>query len=90
MAITKTSFINYGRCKRYVSLSEVKKDKLNADISYEEYKSEELDEEIKNLLSEMYSDNDEDLIDTSNPELEVMLPYYKEIEMLAGSKIKNM
>ena len=50
MAITKTSFINYGRCKRYVSLSEVKKDKLNADISYEEYKSEELDEEIKNLL----------------------------------------
>ena len=90
MAITKTSFINYGRCKRYVSLSEVKKDKLNADISYEEYKSEELDEEIKNLLSEMYSDNDEDLIDASNPELEVMLPYYKEIEMLAGSKIKNM
>lgn len=90
MAITKTSFINYGRCKRYVSLSEVKKDKLNADISYEEYKNEELDEEIKNLLSEMYSDSDEDLIDTSNPELEVMLPYYKEIEMLAGSKIKNL
>lgn len=90
MAITKTSFINYGRCKRYVSLSEVKKDKLNADISYEEYKSEELDEEIKNLLSEMYSDNDEDLIDASNPELEVMHPYYKEIEMLAGSKIKNL
>lgn len=90
MAITKTSFINYGRCRRYVSLSEVKKDKLNADISYEEYKNEELDEEIKNLLSEMYSDSDEDLIDTSNPELEVMLPYYKEIEMLAGSKIKNL
>lgn len=89
MAITKTNFINYSKCRRYVALEEVKKDKLDSDISYEDYRNEELDNEIKNLLSQMYSD-DENLIDITNPELEVMLPYYKEIEMLAGSKIKNL
>ena len=36
MAITKTNFINYSRCRRYVALDEVKRERLNSDISYEE------------------------------------------------------
>ena len=53
MAITKTNFINYSRCRRYVALQEVKKERLDADISYENY----LEEEKKEKLLEMFSAN---------------------------------
>lgn len=94
MAITKTKFINYSRCPRYVALDEVKKERLNADISYEEYLDEELDEKKKELISNMLEideeGNESDLIDELDPELEVMLPYYKKIEELAGNKVKEV
>ena len=94
MALTKTNFINYSRCKRYVALEEVNKTRLNADITYEEYKNEELEEKIKELVGEMYSvdeeGNEEDLINVEDPQLKVMMPYYKEIEMLAGKKVKSI
>lgn len=94
MAITKTNFINYSRCKRYVALDEVKKERLNSDISYEEYMNEELEEKIKELVGEMYSTdedgNEVDLINVEDPQLKVMMPYYKEIEMLAGRKVANL
>ena len=57
MAVTKTNFINYARCKRYVALDELKKDKLSKCISYEEYKKEEESSELNELLSEMYDDD---------------------------------
>ncbi len=90
MAVTKTKFINYTRCSRYVTLEKIKKERLNADVSYEEYREEERLLRIKELLEKMY-DEDElgeeiDLIDVENPQLEVMLPYYNEIEILAGKK----
>lgn len=84
MAVTKTNFINYARCKRYVALDELKKGKLSKCISYEEYKKEEESSELNELLSEMY---DDDITDQDNSELLVMLPYYKEIELLAGKKV---
>lgn len=94
MAITKTNFINYSRCKRYVALDEVKKEKLNADVSYEKYKEEELQEEIKSIVLEMYSEDEDgneiDNIDVEDPQLNVMMPYYKEIEMLAARKVKHL
>ena len=94
MAITKTNFINYSRCRRYVALDEVKKERLNSDISYEDYKKEELEEKIKELVGEMYSIDDDgneiDLINVEDPQLKVMMPYYKEIELLAGEKVKEL
>ena len=94
MAITKTNFINYSRCKRYVALDEVKKDRLDADVSYEEYKDEELKNEISEIVGEMYSIDEEgnevDNIDVEDPQLKVMMPYYKEIEMLAGKKVEHL
>jgi hypothetical protein len=94
MAITKTNFINYSRCRRYCALAEIKKEKLMADISYGEYKKEELDEKIRELVGSMYEidedGNEEDLIDVQNPQLEVMMPYYKEIEHLAGLKVEHL
>lgn len=94
MAVTKTNFINYSRCPRYVALAEIKKERLNADISYKEYKEEELDDMIRELLTSMYDTdeegNEEDLIDVNDPQLEVMMPYYKRIEELAGKKVEEV
>jgi len=94
VAITKTKFINYSRCPRYVALDEVKKERLNADISYKDYLEEELENKKIELISSMIEideeGNEEDLIDVLDPQLEVMLPYYKKIEHLAGRKVEQV
>jgi len=89
MAITKTKFINYIRCPRFVALDELKKEKLNANITIEEYKQEELEAEKKELLGNMYDEEGNDLIDVENKQLEVMMPYYKDVELFAGKKIEE-
>lgn len=85
MAVTKTNFINYSRCPRYVSLDNLKKDKLMSMVTLEEYKKEEEEEIIKEILGGMFDDNGTDLIDVPNDHLEVMMPYYGMVEILAGS-----
>ena len=50
MAVTKTDFINYTRCSRYVALEEVRHEKLDADISYDDYKKQE-EQDILNHIS---------------------------------------
>lgn len=84
MAITKTNFINYSRCPRYVALDDVKKNKLDSTISLEEYLKEEEDEYLSSLLSEMYDEDDNDLIDVEDKQLKIMMPYYNEVEILSG------
>ena len=87
MAVTKTDFINFTRCPRYVALEEVRKEKLDADISYKDYKKQEENDILKELLSGMYED-DEYEIDTTikvNKQMQAMMPYYKMVEMEAGS-----
>jgi len=85
MAVTKTNFINYIRCPRFVALDKVHKDKLEADISLSEYLEEEY---LNNLLSTMH-DGDEDLIDVTNEQLETMMPYYLKVEKLAGELVNK-
>ncbi len=92
MAITKTDFINYTRCPRYISLEEVKKENLEADISYSDYQKKEKEEIINELYSEMIdiNDNEEiDLIDKLDIQLEAMLPYYKQVELEAGKIVEK-
>lgn len=88
MAITKTNFINYTRCSRYAALDNLKKERLDADISYEEYKEEEQSSKLNELLGSMYEvdDNGEekDLVEVIDRQLQAMLPYYNKIEELAG------
>lgn len=84
MAVTKTNFINYSRCPRYVALSDLKKEKLQSAVSLEEYRKEEEKEYIEEILGNMYDENGEDLIEEKNEQLEVMLPYYNAVELLAG------
>jgi len=87
MAITKTNFINYTRCRRYIALEEVKKERLDADISYENYLKEEQEEKVKEIFSKMYSEDEEDLIDVENTQLKAMLPYYSKVEELAAASV---
>ena len=86
MAVTKTDFINFTRCRRYVALEEIRREKLDADISYEEYKEQEKNTNIKELLSEMFGDEayEVDLTVKVNKQLQAMMPYYKQVEMEAG------
>ena len=60
MIITKTNFINYTRCNRYLYLNG---NNLKTDITYEEYKNEELSNEGKELLNK---DSSLDALDIMN------------------------
>lgn len=89
MAITKTNFINYTRCPRYAALDEVKQEKLDADISYKDYKQEELESNLSEIVGMMYeldeeSGEENDLVDKVNRQLEAMMDYYKLVETEAG------
>jgi len=85
MAITKTNFINYSRCPRYVSLEDLKIEKLDSTVTFEEYLKAEEEEKIEEILSGMFDEDGSDLIDTRNEHLETMLPYYNKVEILAGN-----
>ena len=66
MAVTKTKFINYTRCPRYVALDNLKKDKLESFVSLSDYREEEKKESLQELLDGMYDEAGNDLIDTIN------------------------
>ena len=89
MAITKTKFIEYTRCPRYVSLDELKKSKLSSMLSFDEYKEDEYDFLKKELLSNMYDENEDDLIEKEDAQLKAMMPYYSMVEILAGKTCKK-
>ena len=86
MAITKTNFINYTRCPRFFSLDKVHKEKLDAVVNYKDYKEEELLEQKKEMLSSLYEDDDYEIDVTKkiDPQMEAMMPYYKQVEIEAG------
>ena len=92
MAITKTNFLNYTRCKRYVALEQLKKEALKNPVSYEEYKNAEKLNEMKELYSAMIEVTDEDVLDKTevvNKQLEAMLPFYKQVEIEAGKLVQK-
>ncbi len=84
MAVTKTNFINYVRCPRYVALDNLKKEKLDSLVSLKDYRKEEEQLYINEILEGMFDSDNNDLIDVYNAHLEVMLPYYNKVELLAG------
>ena len=91
MAITKTNFINYSRCPRYAALEEIKSEKLDADITYKEYKKEEEGEQLKEILGSIFEDDtyEVDLTNKVNKQMEAMMPYYKMVEIEAGRITKK-
>lgn len=94
MAITKTDFINYTRCPNYSIYEEIKKNKLDSDITYQEYKEQETKEQIKELIGSMFeideNDNEIDLTEKENAQLKAMMPYYKGVEIEAGKLVDKI
>ncbi len=88
MAISKTKFINYTKCPRYCALEKVKKDRLDADVSFLEYKEEEKKANISEILGSIIENSEENdetvLVDKVNRQLEAMMDYYKQVELEAG------
>lgn len=93
MAITKTKFINYIRCPRYVALEEIKANELRADVTFEQYRKEEeeevLSEMIQSVYDSMFDEDGDSVVDVEDTNLDTMLPYYKEIELLADQYVKT-
>ena len=92
MAITKTNFINYTRCRRYCALENIRKDKLDSKMTIEEYMKENEKEEYRELLESMFEstdDGDTDLTKKEDKELSAMMKYYKEVELESAYKSKR-
>lgn len=93
MAITKTNFINYTRCRRYAALEEIHNDKLSSNMSLEDYIKEEEKENYKELLSGMFEETEEGTTDLTikiDKQLEAMMEYYKEVEINAGLEVERI
>lgn len=94
MAITKTNFIEFTRCRRYPALESIRQDKLDSKLTIDEYKKEEENEEIKELLSGMFEMNedgtDTDLTYKEDIQLNAMMKYYKEVEIEAARVAKKI
>ncbi len=95
MAITKTDFIEYSRCPRFVALENIKKEKLDADVTLEEYREKESIFAMEELLASMYEVDEEtgtyiNKIDVKNKQLEAMMDYYKKVEEEAGKQVQKI
>jgi hypothetical protein len=94
MAITKTDFLEFSRCPRYVALEQVSKDHLDADVSYEDYKKREYQMALEELLASMFETNENgevtDNVNVTNRQLEAMMDYYKKVEEEAGKLVTKM
>jgi len=93
MPVTKTNFVEYSKCDRFVALEEIRKDKLLSKLSLEEYKKEEKNEDIKDLLNSMFEESEEGDIDLTvkkDIQLEAMMDYYKEVELEAARVAKKV
>jgi len=86
MAVTKTKFINYTRCPRYVFLEDINYKDLKNDITYEEYKEEEKQEQIK----EMFDEVDFESLEKLPSQLDAMMDYYNEVEYQAGKVVNKI
>ena len=96
MLISKTKFINYLRCNRFAALDEIHREKSQAVVSFskdadlDELMSIENKEKIMPILDQIYdSETDEDLLEKSDPQMETMLKYYNEIEIISGQIIEK-
>lgn len=94
MAISKTNFINYTRCRRYGALEKIHNSKLTSDLTIEEYIKEEYNEHLEEILGSMFESNEEgieiDQTEKIDKKLEVMMEYYKEVELIASIEAQRI
>ncbi len=88
MALTKTKFLEYTRCPKYIFLEKIKEKALKEVPSRQEYFEEEKNTQIKELMDAMIEvDQEGNLVDKTiqkDKKLEAMLEYYKKVEIEAS------
>jgi len=95
MKISKTRFINYIRCNRHPALDEIYREKNKAIVSFtddpelEDLIGLENREKVGFLLDDMMDEEGEDLLIKKDEQMETMMPYYSQIEILAGEAIQK-
>lgn len=80
MDISKTLFKLYSKCDRILALDQIYKQKYNNNYD---------NNEIKMILSHMFSEDGDDLIAVTDEQMEVMLPYYQKTEEIALLEASN-
>ncbi len=82
MNITKSKFMEYIRCDRYPALNKIHKRKDLDDLEKERFY--ELIDTLEN-----FEFDDEDFLEPDLEHLEVMMPYYNMVEILAARKVMS-
>lgn len=84
------------RCDRFPALDSIHREKDKAVVSFsetpdlDELMSEENAFKKQALIDDMYDeDTDEDLLEKIDEQMEVMMPYYNQIEVVAGQIIQK-
>ncbi len=88
MIITKTKFLNYTRCNKYIELEKLYNNKIYSEMTLEEYLKEHNDEKKREVLNSMFKINEteeKDNINKENIQLDALMEYYKEIEVIASN-----
>ncbi len=80
MDISKTLFKEYSKCQRAYPLQEIYQKKLNEKVNLYD---EDRKEKILEILSYMFDENGDDLINTTDSQIEAMLPFYQDVERVA-------
>ncbi len=78
MIITKTKFINYTKCPRYIN-----EDKPLDIVTYDDYKKEENNANYQDIMDNL------GVKTLDERHLETMLPYYNEVEKMAAYEAKK-
>ena len=95
MLISKTKFINYLRCPRYVALEEIHQKKNDAIVTFsnsddlEALMNAENQEKIKPIIESMTDENNNDILIQTDEKMDTMLKYYNEIELISGQLISK-
>ena len=82
MNITKSKFMEYIRCKRYPALNNIYKRKDMDDVARDRYF-----DIIESL--EGFDHIDDDFLEPDLSHLEVMMPYFNHVELLAARKVMS-
>lgn len=83
MNITKSKFMEYIRCKRYPALNNIHKRKDMDEVSRDRFY-----DIIESL--EGFDQIDDDFLEPDLSHLEVMMPYFTQVELLAARKVISL
>ncbi len=81
--ITKSKFMEYIRCRRFPALNEIYKRKDMDDAMKDRFY------DIIDSLENFDFNGDEDFLEPDLEHLQVMMPYYSEVEVLAARKVMS-